>query len=227
MLFGGLQKMTTLDYPGVVSALVFTQGCNFRCPYCHNAQLIPTRPDPGTDPVPGVEDILAFLEKRKDVLDGLAVSGGEPCMQPDIEYFFQAVKALGYKIKLDTNGSFPEVVERLCASALLDYVAIDVKTAPDRYAPDLCGVADAGEKLKETVAVLTATSLPFEVRTTCVAPFVDAENAAAMANIVPKSVPWFFQQAKLQNKKQSMHALADSEITALIPGTHPYAQLRA
>ncbi len=226
MLFGGLQKMTTLDYPGVVSALAFTQGCNFRCPYCHNARLIPALPERDADPAPETGEILTFLEKRKDVLDGLAISGGEPCMQPGLEDFCREVKALGYRIKLDTNGSFPEVVERLCGNSLLDYVAVDVKTVPGRYAPGLCGVSDAGEKLGKTLAVLVAASLPFEARTTCVAPFVDAETVTAMAEIVPRSIPWFFQRAKLDGKPQFMRVLTDEEIAALIPATHPLARLR-
>ncbi len=227
MNIGGFQKLTTLDFPGVVSALVFTRGCNFHCPYCHNAQLIPAKALPGADPAPSREEILAFLHKRRGILDGLAISGGEPCLQPDLAAFCREVKALGYAVKLDTNGSLPRVLERLLAEALVDYVAVDVKTSPANHAPLLTADEKAGETLRETLLLLQSSAVPFEARTTCVAPFVTPETVPAMAAMVPPAIPWYFQRANLKEGTTGMRALPDSEITALLPSTHPLARIRA
>ncbi len=226
MLFGGFQKLTTLDFPGVVSALAFTQGCNFHCPYCHNAGLVPKTPLPEAAPAPDCAAILAFLRKRQGLLDGLAISGGEPCLQDGLVFLCREAKALGYKVKLDTNGSFPKALEELLRSRLLDYVAVDVKTAPNAYAPDLTTDTKAGEKLLQTLALLAASGLPFEARTTCVAPFVTEETVAAMAAIVPRNIPWFFQRANLAEGIQGMRALTDAEIIGILPGSHTMAKLR-
>lgn len=226
MLFGGFQKLTTLDYPGLVSALAFTQGCNFHCPYCHNAQLMPEAPLPGAAPAPDLDGILAFLRKRQGLLDGIAISGGEPCLQNGLEFLCREAKALGYKVKLDTNGSFPQVLERLLRGRLLNYAAVDVKTSPEAYAPALTADEKAGEKLRETLRLLAASAVPFETRTTCVEPFVTAETVPAMAAIVPKKAPWFFQRANLPEKAEGMRALAEAEITALLPRSHRKARLR-
>ncbi|MDL2210075.1 anaerobic ribonucleoside-triphosphate reductase activating protein [Desulfovibrio sp. OttesenSCG-928-O18] len=228
MLFGGMQKLTTLDFPGVVSALFFTQGCNFHCPYCHNPQLIPMRPENAENAV-SEADALSFLTKRRDVLDGVVISGGEPCLQPDLEAFCRTVKSLGYKIKLDTNGFFPGVVSALLTASLLDYVAVDVKTAPQDYAPALCRQSNAGESLAKTLDILAASAVRFEVRTTCVAPFVTADTVQTMAEIVDERVPWFFQRANLDDDAvaKGMRALSDDEIRGLLALVAPRKPLAA
>lgn len=216
MLFGGLQKLTTLDFPGVVSALVFTQGCNFHCPYCHNAQLIPLQPDENADPNPQADDILAFLRKRADVLDGLVISGGEPCLHQDIGDFCREVKRLGYAIKLDTNGSFPERLERLLTADCLDYVAVDLKTAPDDYSPALCLDRNAGKKLLQSLALLAASTIPHEVRTTCVAPFVTPDSVKTMTASCGNRVPWLLQKAFLE-ENTTLQALTGEKMSDLLP----------
>ncbi|CAK7056129.1 MAG: 7-carboxy-7-deazaguanine synthase [Desulfovibrio sp.] len=226
MLFGGMQKLTALDFPGVVSALLFTQGCNFHCPYCHNAQLIPMEQ---AGAAVSEEDVLAFLEKRAGLLDGVVITGGEPCLQPDLEPFCHKIKNLGYKIKLDTNGSFPATVERLLAARLLDYAAVDVKTMPENYAPLVTVAETAATALAETFALLAHYALPYEVRTTCVAPFVDEAAIRGMAALVKPDVPWFFQRATIEPSSAQMRALPDDEIRCLLTGlaaTHPLACLR-
>jgi len=221
-----MQKLTTLDFPGVVSALLFTQGCNFHCPYCHNGQLIPMRPD---DTGRTIDDaaVLSFLNGRRDVLDGVVISGGEPCLQPNLEPFCRAVKNLGYKIKLDTNGFFPGVLKTLLEASLLDYVAVDMKTAPREYAPDLCRHINAGESLVRSLDILAASGMRFETRTTCVAPFVNAETVTVMAEIVDERVPWFFQRANLGDDVagKGLRALADGEIAALLALVAPHKPL--
>lgn len=221
-----MQKLTTLDFPGVVSALIFTQGCNYHCPYCHNAQLIPRKP--AADAI-SRETVLAFLKKRADLLDGVVITGGEPCLQPGLMAFCREIKTLGYKVKLDTNGAFPRVVERLLDEKLLDYAAVDVKADPAGYAPRIASEKKTGESLAATLSLLAARGLPHEARTTCVAPFVDRPGVNAMAEIIGREVPWFFQRARLEKNTQDMRALADEEILALVASlqkTHPLARLR-
>lgn len=215
MLFGGLQKLTTLDFPGVVSAVAFTQGCNFHCPYCHNAHLIPAHH--GSEPGPVPEDVLAFLHKRRDILDGLVISGGEPLMQPDLEAFCRELKQMGYAVKLDTNGSFPTDLAALLESRLLDYVAVDVKTAPQNYAPQLCNDPEAGARLAETFAVLNASSIPFEARTTCFFPLTDASLLITAATVIPEGVEWRLQRGSIPADSASgMRRLLPGEETALL-----------
>ena len=125
MKFGGLQKLTLLDYPNKMACTVFTVGCNFRCPFCHNNSLVSSNVDLLTE-----EQILAFLQKRKNVLEGVCLTGGEPLLQSDVAEFLAKVKSLGYLVKLDTNGAFPAKLKQLVELGLVDYVAMDVKTAP-------------------------------------------------------------------------------------------------
>ncbi|MBR3289729.1 MAG: anaerobic ribonucleoside-triphosphate reductase activating protein, partial [Clostridia bacterium] len=130
MQISGLQKMTLLDYPGQIACTVFTGGCNLRCPFCHNASLVlPERTKSAMD----VSEVLRFLEKRQGMLDGVAVTGGEPLLNADLAEFLRRVRALGYRIKLDTNGTFPERLRALVEEGLVDRVAMDVKNAPLLY----------------------------------------------------------------------------------------------
>lgn len=160
----GLQKTTLLDFPGHVAATVFTGGCNFRCPFCHNSDLL------GND-VPSEyteEEVLSFLSKRTGILEGVAITGGEPTLQPDLRGFILKVRELGLSVKLDTNGYKPEVLKSLCGDGLLDYVAMDIKTCRERY-PEVAGIPSIHiEKVEESVKFLLNGSTPYEFRTTVV-----------------------------------------------------------
>ena len=164
MLISGLQKLTLLDYPGRVACTVFTGGCNFRCPFCHNSSLVlPERLAHDTDE----EQVLAFLKKRQGTLDGVAVTGGEPLLHKDIDAFLQKVHELGYMIKLDTNGSFPDRLIDIVERGLVDRVAMDIKNAPELYA------ATAGVKLdlapiERSKNYLLEGHVDYEFRTTVV-----------------------------------------------------------
>lgn len=161
----GFLKTTLLDYPGRVACTVFSGGCNFRCPYCHNGDLVLA---PKSLPLIPKEEVLSHLRKRQGVLDGVCITGGEPTLQPDLETFLGEIKDLGYQIKLDTNGSRPEVLKSLLKKGLVDYVAMDIKHAPKRY-PDICNVPDFSiEPIEESVSFLLAGSIPYEFRTTVV-----------------------------------------------------------
>ncbi len=163
MVIAGLQKMTLLDYPGKVACTVFLQGCNFRCPFCHNRGLLDAAPE-----TIGRDELLAFLTKRQGLLDAVCISGGEPTLQPDLEALIREIKALGYAVKLDTNGSRPSVLKRLVAQGLLDYVAMDVKNAPARYGATVGTNAPALDAVEESLSFLLNGAVDYELRTTVV-----------------------------------------------------------
>lgn len=165
MLILGLQKLTLLDYPGRTACTVFTGGCNFRCPFCHNAPLV--IPGRGQEPYTE-EEVLSYLKKRAGLLDGVCVTGGEPTLQEDLEAFLRQVRALGYPVKLDTNGSRPEALRALLRQGLADYVAMDVKSSPEEYAR-ACGVPVDLEKVNESIDLLLSGCVDYEFRTTVVA----------------------------------------------------------
>ena len=156
----GLQKMTLLDYPGKVACTVFLGGCDFRCPFCHNGELV-------LSPAPAEmnqEELLAFLKKRQGLLDGVCITGGEPLLRPDLPQLLDAVKAMGYPVKLDTNGSHPRALVDLVERKLVDYVAMDVKNSPERY-PETVGVPglDVGP-IRESVGFLLEGLVDYEFR---------------------------------------------------------------
>ena len=164
----GLQKMTVLDFPGRVACVVFTFGCNFRCPFCHNASLVMGEGESDITE----EEFFAYLKKRQGILDGVVVTGGEPLLQKDIEDFLRKIKSLGYEIKLDTNGTFPEKLKNIVNEGLVDYVAMDIKNAPEYYAIT-SGKEDIDlTKIKESVYFLiNEAQVEYEFRTTVIAQF--------------------------------------------------------
>lgn len=186
MDFSGLVKMSTLDYPGKIAAVLFSPGCNYDCFYCHNRELL----QKGASLL-SPAGILEFLEKRRGLLDGAVLTGGEATLQKDIDAFAEKLKKLGYHVKLDTNGSRPEVVKRLLKKSLLDYVAVDYKAPWERYA-ELCGPAADPEKVKKTLALLLESGAGFEVRTTVI-PQLSEDDLMQMAREAPK-VPRFLLQ---------------------------------
>lgn len=189
----GLQKMTLLDYPGKVACTVFLGGCNFRCPFCHNSQLFGA----GAEKLMDEESFLSFLKSRKGLLDGVCVSGGEPTLTKDLEDLLRSVKALGYSVKLDTNGSNPKVLKALVAEGLVDYVAMDVKNSPERYA-ETVGLNQMDlSHMEESLRFLLAGNVPYELRTTVVAQLHDEASIRQMGSWVAtlgKPGKWFLQK---------------------------------
>ena len=160
----GLNKTTLLDYPEHVAATVFTGGCNFRCPFCHNMDLVLGEVEPALS----TEDFFAFLEKRKGILDGVCITGGEPTLQKDLPDFIRGIRDKGYLVKLDTNGYRPKVLEELLRENLLDYVAMDIKSSVEKY-PRVTGMADLDVTgIQESVSLLKSAGIPYEFRTTVV-----------------------------------------------------------
>lgn len=178
MRIKGLQKLTALDFPDRLACTVFTGGCNLRCPFCHNASLVM-----GIGEDMDENEFFSFLDKRKGILEGVCITGGEPLLQPDIEDFIKRVKDKGYKLKLDTNGAFPDRLLNLIQKNLLDYVAMDIKNSPQKY-PLTCGV-DRDYKeffipFKESIDILLENRVDYEFRTTVVKELhdlIDIENA--------------------------------------------------
>lgn len=161
----GFQKTTLLDYPRHVAATVFFGSCNFRCPFCHNGDLVLS---PHLPPAFSRSDILAYLRKRKHILDGVCITGGEPTLQPDLAPFLEDIRQLGLSIKLDTNGYRPDVLKELCQAGLVDYVAMDIKGAPSQYA-SICGLSQMDfSRIEDSVDFLKGCGLAYEFRTTVV-----------------------------------------------------------
>lgn len=190
MEFAGMQKLTLLDYPGRTACTLFTQGCDFRCPFCHNSSLLPC----GKAEVPlDAEDVLAFLSRRRGILDGVCVTGGEPLMQAGLADFLRRVKDAGFLIKLDTNGTYPERLRALADAQLIDCVAMDVKNGPSRYA-ETCGLERVDlAPVRESVAFLRAGKLPCEFRTTVVRELHDDASLLELGEFLACDRPYFLQ----------------------------------
>ena len=164
MKIQGLQKMTLLDYPGRVACTVFLGGCDFRCPFCHNYELVE-----GFQEAAITEDeFFAFLAKRRGLIDGVAITGGEPCLRKDLPAFLEKVRAAGFPVKLDTNGNSPRMLERLLGEGLVDYVAMDIKNAPAKYAQTVGLRALDLAPLQESVNLLKQGAVDYEFRTTVI-----------------------------------------------------------
>ncbi len=186
---GGMQKLTLLDYPGKVACTVFTVGCNLRCPFCHNASLVTHPQDAGyvTD-----DELFSFLKKRVGVLDGICVTGGEPTLQKDLPEFLAKLKALGYCVKLDTNGTNPQLLKSLIDEGLVDYVAVDIKNSPEKYAVTSGGI-DILDKVEQTVSILLSSSIDYEFRTTVVKDFHDVCDFESIGKWISGAKRYFLQ----------------------------------
>ncbi|MEZ4525186.1 MAG: anaerobic ribonucleoside-triphosphate reductase activating protein [Desulfobacterales bacterium] len=194
MLLGGLQKNSFIDYPGKISCVLFCQGCNFRCPYCHNPGLIHMKKKPETDEFQTDEKYAYdFLVSRRGFLDGVVISGGEPTLHRDLPDLCQKVKAMGYPVKLDTNGSRPEVLASLMEKKLVDYVAMDIKTDPMHYSP-LIWENCSPENIFSSIRLILESGLPCEFRTTCVRPFVNAETISTICRLIRGAQLYVIQQ---------------------------------
>lgn len=163
MRIHGFQTLTLLDYPGLLACAIFLGHCNFRCPFCQNGNLVL---HPEREPEVPEEEVMAHLKKRRGILEGVCVTGGEPTLDPELPEFLRKIKALGYRVKLDTNGYRPEILKRLASEGLLDYVAMDIKNAPDRYG-DTAGVKGLDVlRIQDSVEFLMGGTIDYEFRTT-------------------------------------------------------------
>ena len=193
MHIGGLQKLTLLDYPGRMACTVFTPGCNFRCPFCHNASLVlPT----GAEPTLDEAELWRFLERRRGVLEGVAVTGGEPLLQADVRAFLARLKDMGFLVKLDTNGSFPDKLAELIGAGLVDRVAMDVKNSPAFYGMTVGLESFDMGAVTASRDILLSGAVEYEFRTTCVRGLHTAESIAAAAEWIQGAREYYLQQYK-------------------------------
>ncbi|MBQ6794846.1 MAG: anaerobic ribonucleoside-triphosphate reductase activating protein [Clostridia bacterium] len=200
MNFSGFQKLTLLDFPGTVACTLFTKGCNFRCPFCHNASLVNATNLPEYEE----EEVLAFLKKRQGILEGVCITGGEPLLHPSLPDFIRKVKNLGYKVKLDTNGSFPQRLKALIDENLLDYVAMDIKNSFEKYHLTAgCDNLDLS-LIEESIDLLMKGNIPYEFRTTVANELHTIDDILAIANRIKGADKYF-----LQNFKDSGDILED------------------
>ncbi len=195
MIIGGLQKNSLIDYPPHISCVIFTQGCNFRCPYCHNPDLVAEVP-PEYLPLEE-EDIFEFLAKRKTYLDGVVISGGEPTLHPDLFYWCRRIREMGYLVKVDTNGSRPEIISRLIDDGLVDFIAMDIKTDPERYAPHIVTKINT-DRIRLAVDLILDSGVPHEFRTTCVNPIVDEAAITEIAKLITGAKRYALQRPNLK-----------------------------
>jgi len=193
MKIGGLQKHSLIDYPGKISCVLFLAGCNFSCPYCHNPQLAGD-PDHRPEGV-AVEEVFGFLTQRRGWLEGVVISGGEPTLHPDLPNLCRGIKELGYPVKLDTNGSRPLMLKALVADGLLDYLAMDIKTDPERYAEGIGHLSDSSALLA-SLQIVMDSGVDYEFRTTCVRPLVTPGTIQHIAQLISGSRRYALQPFK-------------------------------
>lgn len=191
----GLVKTSLVDYPGLVSATLFTPGCNFRCPYCHNPGLVF---NDNSEEYFEIKEIFAFLERRRAILDGVCITGGEPLMHRDIGSLIREIRAMGFKVKIDTNGSFPEVLAALSA----DYIALDIKTSLSKYAQLLPSSLSSNEiyaaqlagKIQESITYIRQSGIPHEFRTTVVPRLVTLEDMHEITELIGEGEQLYLNQ---------------------------------
>ena len=194
MLILGLQKLSLLDYPGKIACTVFLGGCNFRCPFCHNASL--AMPDGSGEAIP-LEDFLAFLDSRRGRLQGVCISGGEPTLHHDLPELIREIKSRGFAVKLDTNGTNPEMLLSLINDGLLDYVAMDIKNSPEKYIDTISNsefrISNFSEQVARSVDILMQGSIDFEFRTTLTRELHSAEDMEAIGRWIGGVEKYFLQ----------------------------------
>lgn len=188
MKIGGLQKMTMLDFPGKIACTIFTYGCNLRCPFCHNATLVTEEPE-----LFSVDEILSYINKRKGVLDGVCITGGEPLLQPDIIDLMKKIKSAGLEVKLDTNGAYPEKLREVIDAGLVDYVAMDIKNSKEKY-PLTTGVKNLDiTPFEKSVEILMSSGIEYEFRTTIVRELHTLEDMKKIGEWIKGAKRYFLQ----------------------------------
>lgn len=189
MKIHGLQKMTLLDYPGHVACTVFLGGCDFRCPFCHNFELA----DGTAKPVMESEELISFLKKRTGLLDGVAFTGGEPCLHPDLPDLLRQIRSMGFAVKLDTNGYHPQLLRQILEEGLADYVAMDIKNSPEKYAVT-AGIAQVDmSRIRESISLIMEKSPDYEFRTTVVEELHDEEDFPKMGELIRGAGKYYLQ----------------------------------
>ncbi len=218
----GLQKMTLLDFPGRVACTVFLGGCDFRCPFCHNGELL----DGTAEALMTDRELLACLEKRKGLLDGVAFTGGEPTLRPDLPALMAEIRAMGFAVKLDTNGNHPDALRRILGEGLVDYVAMDVKNSPERYGETI-GIPDFDvSNIEKSLTLLKMSGVDYELRTTVVKEFHDEDSFRAIGPWIAGAKRYFLQCFTDRDTvpRQGLHAPEKDELERFADIVRPYVQ---
>lgn len=213
MKISGLMKMTLLDFPGQVACTVFLAGCNFRCPFCHNGSLVR-----GGEVEISREELLTFLKKRQGVLDGVCITGGEPLMNREVADLAREIKSLGYLVKLDTNGSYPERLGEMLSSGLVDYVAMDIKNSPEGY-QKACGAQIDIENIKKSIEIIKSSGVRHEFRTTVVKGIHTAADISECAEWIGEGERYFLQSYKVSDDiiaPDGLSAFSDGELKEIL-----------
>lgn len=229
MILGGIQKNSFIDYPGKISAVLFLSGCNFRCPYCHNPELAK-----GLSECPAFVNetwVFDFLKKRKGFLDGVVISGGEPTIHHDLLGLCDKLKKMGFPIKVDTNGSRPQVIQKLIKSGLVDYIAMDIKTDPANY----FSLVDTGfnpESILKSIQIIMDSDIGYEFRTTCIRPLVNEHIIEQIAHLIKGSSLYALQRFRndkvlkpeIFSRNTGARGLDNSELIMLQSIAEPWVQ---
>jgi len=235
MLIGGLEKLSLIDYPGHLSAIVFTKGCNFRCSFCYNPMLVCSENEEGCSqqssdefPLIDEDDFFQFLETRKGKLEAVVVTGGEPTLQKDLLEFITKIKQMGFLVKLDTNGTNPEVIKKLIEENLIDYLAMDLKADEDGYEKTV-SVKVSFEQIEKSVKIIMSSGLPYEFRTTCVPDLINKEMVGRMGEIIKGADKWYLQKFKsdvelVNNDFESKKSFTDIEMDEFVEIASGYAK---
>lgn len=225
MILAGLQKTSLIDFPGKISCVVFTSGCNFHCPYCHNPQLAK-----GQFPIRiALEDVKSFIAHRRSLLDGVVISGGEPTLSPDLKTLCQMCHDVGLLVKIDTNGSHPETLASLIEENHVDYVAMDIKTMPERYG-DLSASPGISESVMASIQLILSQCSNYEFRTTCVRPFIEENTIERISTLIHGARLYALQTFQGENvldqdfSSVSEHGFTPSEMAQFQAIASPHVQ---
>lgn len=219
----GLTKTTLLDYPGKVATTIFIGGCNFRCSFCHNGDLVLHSKE---IPEYSIEEVLAFLKKRKNVLQGVCITGGEPTLYEELPEFLQSIKELGYQVKLDTNGTNPDMLEKVIRRGSVDYIAMDIKASVDKY-QDICKTEVNMENIKRSVKILLEGRILYEFRTTLVKEFHTVEDLEKIGMWIKGAENYYLQnyQETENNISCGYHSFGKSELELMKKRLQKYVKL--
>lgn len=238
MIIGGLEKLSLLDFPDHLAAIVFTSGCNFRCHYCYNPKLVLPKKkgkqikEEEKDEEPGLissEDLLLFLKERFGRLEGVVISGGEPTLHSDLPEFIKEIRKMGYAIKLDTNGTNPEMLKKLLEKKLLDYIAMDIKAGENDYGKTVGLETDTG-KIKESIKIIINSGVLYEFRSTLVPGLVDKESFLGMGELIQGAKKWYLQNFKsdtnlVNPKYQNLESFSSQDMKEFVSLGKKFADL--
>ena len=221
----GLQKVTLLDFPGHVACTVFLGGCNFNCPFCYNASLIGSV---DAEELMSSDEFFKYLNNRKGILDGVAITGGEPLLHKEVKEFIQKIKNLGFKVKLDTNGSFPKVLKDLIDEKLVDYVAMDIKNILDKYCLTV-GCKINIEDIKESIQILINSNIDYEFRTTIVKEYHSIDEFTKIGELIKGAKKYFLQcyQYRDSVREKTLNPMTKQELTLCLEKVKPYVEYAA